>query len=136
MRGGSRAQLWRYCLHPSRRPHAGSRCSSVGVCLTREHAAVVPSWGLRRVICHVRPLLTPALPRRVCGPQLETLGCKPLTLALVGPSHIADVRLRYVASVQHGAEDEVAEELRRRQGEFALVNGTQVRGKAQGKEER
>eukprot|EP00198_Chlamydomonas_reinhardtii_P010597 XP_001699934.1 predicted protein [Chlamydomonas reinhardtii] len=58
--------------------------------------------------------------------KLETLGCKPLTLALVGPSHIADVRLRYVASVQHGAEDEVAEELRRRQGEFALVNGTQV----------
>ncbi|KAG2449208.1 hypothetical protein HYH02_005955 [Chlamydomonas schloesseri] len=58
--------------------------------------------------------------------KLETLGCKPLTLALVGPSHTADVRLRYVASVQHGAEDEVAEELRRRQGEFALVNGTQV----------
>ncbi|GLC41322.1 Poly(rC)-binding protein 3 [Pleodorina starrii] len=58
--------------------------------------------------------------------KLETLGCKPLTVALVGPPGRPDVRMRYVASVQHGEDDPVAAELRRRQGEFALVNNVQV----------
>ncbi|EFJ42721.1 hypothetical protein VOLCADRAFT_107123 [Volvox carteri f. nagariensis] len=58
--------------------------------------------------------------------KLETLGCKPMTVALVGPPDRTDVRLRYVASVQHGEDDPVAAELRRRQAEFSLVNNVQV----------
>ncbi|GLI69847.1 hypothetical protein VaNZ11_014564 [Volvox africanus] len=58
--------------------------------------------------------------------KLETLGCKPMTVALVGPPNRTDLRLRYVASVQHNDDDPVAAELRRRQSEFALVNNVQV----------
>ncbi|KXZ50955.1 hypothetical protein GPECTOR_14g20 [Gonium pectorale] len=59
--------------------------------------------------------------------KLETLGCKPLTVALVGPPDRTDVRLRYVASVEHSEDDPVASELRRREGEFTLSpNGVQI----------
>ncbi|GIL81752.1 hypothetical protein Vretimale_1366 [Volvox reticuliferus] len=58
--------------------------------------------------------------------KLETLGCKPMTVALVGPPNQTDLRLRYVASVQHNDDDPVAAELRRRQSEFALLNNVQV----------
>ncbi|GFR49843.1 hypothetical protein Agub_g11785 [Astrephomene gubernaculifera] len=58
--------------------------------------------------------------------KLETQGCKPFSLALVGLPDQLDVRMRYVATTQYGDEDPVAAELRRRESEFALVNNVQV----------
>ncbi|KAG2499742.1 hypothetical protein HYH03_002675 [Edaphochlamys debaryana] len=62
---------------------------------------------------------------RLCLSKLEALGCKPLSLALLGPAGAPDARLRFVASVEHPEDDPVAAELRARAaaGEFALVNG-------------